>query len=84
MALIDNEPRSADAKAHDGGAVVLIIPRDVLAGILDIQKVSSLRLLKILCTLVAGRLRELDDKIVGWFILAGGSGMGWPVVDEST
>ena len=30
MALIDNQPRSADAKAHDGGAVVLAIPRDVL------------------------------------------------------
>jgi CRP/FNR family cyclic AMP-dependent transcriptional regulator len=83
MALIDNEPRSADAKAHDGGAVALAIPREVLGGILDIHKVSSLRLLKILCTLVAGRLRELDDKIVGWFILAGGSGTGWPVDRDS-
>lgn len=72
MALIDNKPRSADARAHDRGAVVLAIPGDVLSGILDIQKVSSLRLLKILCTLVAKRLRELDDKLVGWFILAGG------------
>ncbi len=72
MALIDKKPRSADARAHDSGAVVLAIPGDVLAGILDIQKVSSLRLLKILCGLVAKRLRELDDKLVGWFILAGG------------
>jgi len=30
--------------------------------------------LKILCNLVATRLRELDDKIIGWFILAGGAG----------
>lgn len=75
MALIDNQPRSADAKAHDGGAVVLAIPRDVIEGLLDIHRsVSSLRLLKILCTLVARRLRELDDKIIGWYILAGGSG----------
>ncbi len=72
MALIDRQPRSADAAADQGGAVVLAIPRDVLAGILDIQKVSSLRLLKILCSLVAKRLREIDDKLVGWFILAGG------------
>ena len=73
MALIDNEPRSADAKADAGGAVVLAIPREVLNGILDINRsVSSLRLLKILCMLVARRLRELDDKIIGWFILAGG------------
>jgi CRP-like cAMP-binding protein len=73
MALIDNQPRSAEATAHDGGAVVLAIPRDVVAGLLDIRKVSSLRLLRILCTLVAKRLREIDDKLVGWFILAGGA-----------
>ncbi len=79
MALIDNAPRSADAKAHDEGAVVLAIPRDVLEGILDINKVSSLRLLSILCNLVAGRLREIDDKIITWFILAGGTGISWPV-----
>ncbi len=72
MALIDRQPRSADAKADAGGAVVLAIPREVLEGILDIHKVSSLRLLKLLCSLVARRLRELDDKIVGWFIISGG------------
>ncbi len=72
MALIDKQPRSADATAHTGGAVVLAIPAEVLEGILDIQKLSSLRLLKLLCALVARRLRELDDKLAGWFILAGG------------
>jgi CRP-like cAMP-binding protein len=72
MALIDNQPRSAEAVAHDGGAVVLAIPRDVVGGLLDMRKVSSLRLLRILCRLVAKRLREIDDKLVGWFILAGG------------
>ena len=79
MALIDNASRSADAKAHDAGAVVLAIPREVLEGILDIHKISSLRLLTILCNLVATRLRELDDKVITWFILAGGSGISWPV-----
>jgi len=74
MALIDNQPRSADAKAHDEGAVVLAIPRQVLEGILDIHKVSSIRLLELLCRLIAQRLREIDDKLVGWFIFAGGSG----------
>ena len=79
MALIDNAARSADAKAHEGGAVVLAISREVLEGILDINKISSIRLLTILCNLVASRLRELDDKIIGWFIIAGGSGISWPV-----
>ena len=72
MALIDRAPGSAQARAHDGGAVVLAIPAEVVAGILDVRKVSSLPLLKILCGLVAKRLREVDDKIVGWYILSGG------------
>lgn len=72
MALIDGAPRSAQARAHDGGAVVLAIPGEVVTGILDVGKVSSLPMLKILCTLVTKRLREIDDKIVGWYILAGG------------
>lgn len=74
MALIDRAPRSAQARAHDGGAVVLAIPAEVVAGILDVRKVSSLPLLKILCGLIAKRLREVDDKIVGWYILSGGEG----------
>jgi len=74
MALIDRQPRSADAKAHDAsGAVVLRIPKDVVEGLLDIRKVSALRLLMILCTLVSKRLREVDDKLITWYILAGGN-----------
>lgn len=72
MALIDNKPRSADATAHRGGAVVLAIPREVLDGILRVDKLTSRRLLKILCTLIAGRLRSLDEKLIGWYILSGG------------
>ncbi len=72
MALIDRAPRSAQARAHDGGAVVLAIPAEVVAGILDVRKLSSLPLLKILCGLVAKRLREIDDKLVGWYIISGG------------
>ena len=74
MALIDQKPRSADAKAGEEGAVVLAISREVLSGILDIEKLSSLALLELLCSLVAKRLRELDDKLIGWYILAGGGG----------
>jgi len=75
MALIDHQPRSADAKAHDAaGAVVLSIPKEVVDGLLDIRKVSAVGLLKILCGLIAKRLREVDDKLVTWYILAGGHG----------
>jgi CRP-like cAMP-binding protein len=75
MALIDGAPRSAMAKAHDGGAVVLEISRDVVEGLLDPNKVSSPRLLEIFCRLIAKRLREIDEKLVGWFILSAGN---WP------
>ncbi len=56
MALIDRQPRSADAKAHSEEVVVLTISREVLEGILSVQKVSSLRLSKLLCRLIAKRL----------------------------
>ncbi|HYN21057.1 MAG TPA: cyclic nucleotide-binding domain-containing protein [Thermoanaerobaculia bacterium] len=80
MALIDSKTRSADARAHDEGAVVLAFSREVLEGILGMQRLASTRLLSILCTVVSGRLRELDKKLIGWFILAGGQG-SWPVED---
>jgi CRP-like cAMP-binding protein len=74
MALIDRQPRSADARAHDpDGAVVLAIPKDVVDNLLDIRKVSAVGLLRLLCRLVSKRLREVDDKLVTWYILAGGN-----------
>ncbi len=72
MALIDRQPRSAEAKSHDSEAVVLSIPKMVVEQLLDMHRVSSVRLLRILCSLVAQRLREIDDKLVGWYILSGG------------
>ena len=74
MALIDNEPRSADAKAYDGGAVVLAIPARGAERHPRHQQGLVAPPAEILCNLVATRLRELDDKIIGWFILAGGAG----------
>jgi CRP-like cAMP-binding protein len=74
MALIDDQPRSADAKAHDQGAVVLAISKDVMDGILNMHRVSSFRLLNILCNMLSKRLREIDDKLVGWYIFSASTG----------
>ena len=74
MALIDQESRSAGAKAHDEGATVLSIPSDVVLGLLAINKVSSIRLLRLFCQMVAHRLRESDEKLYGWFLLSAGQG----------
>ncbi len=73
MALIDREKRSATAKAHAEGAVVLAIRRDVVEGLLQLEHVSSARLLRLLCSLMAERLRESDEKLIGFHLLAGGS-----------
>jgi len=74
MALIDQRSRSADARSHpDGkGVTVLALPRAVVEGLLSIEKVSSVRLLKILTSLAAKRTRAIQEKLVGWFLLAGG------------
>lgn len=73
MALIEDRPRSADARAHpQSGATALALPRDVVGGLLNIEKVSSIRLLKILSRLAAKRVLQLHEKLVGWYLLAGG------------
>ncbi len=72
MALIDGRPRTADAVAHEGELELLSIPASVLSGILDMDKLSSPRMLRMLCRTVVRRLQMLDDKIVGWFLLSGG------------
>ncbi len=72
MSLVDGRPRTADAVAHEAGADVLVIKAAVLSGILDFEKLSSARLLTVLCRTVARRLRTLDDKVVGWYLLSGG------------
>ena len=73
MALIDSLPRCADAKADSGGALVLAIKKEVLGKILDIDRASSIRLLQSLTKILAKRLRESNEKIIGWYILSGGS-----------
>ena len=55
---------------------MLTISNDVLSGILNVKKVSSLRLLQNLCTMLAQRLRQADEKLITWFMLAGGQQPG--------
>ena len=73
MALIDQQPRNADARATDDGeAVVLAIRKEVLNKVLDPQKASSIRLLRTLCSTLSRRVRDTNEKLVGWYLLAGG------------
>jgi CRP/FNR family transcriptional regulator, cyclic AMP receptor protein len=72
MALIDDAPRCADAKADADGATVLSLRKEVLDRLLDIRKASSIRVLRILCRRLAQRVREGNEKLTGWYILSGG------------
>ncbi|MFZ2490439.1 MAG: cyclic nucleotide-binding domain-containing protein [Thermoanaerobaculia bacterium] len=72
MALIDEMPRSADAKAHDGDTTVLSIDRATLNEILSMDPNASLQFLNLLCRMISRRLREINDKIVQWKYMSGG------------
>jgi CRP-like cAMP-binding protein len=72
MALIDDKPRSADGKAHDGDATVLSIDRATLNEILSMDPHASLQFLNLLCRMISRRLREINEKIVQWKYMSGG------------
>lgn len=72
MALIDDKPRSADAKAHETDATVLSIDRSTLNEILSMDPHASLQFLNLLCRMISRRLREINDKIVQWKYMSGG------------
>jgi len=72
MALIDDMPRSADAKAHEQDATVLSIDRATLNEILSMDPHASLQFLNLLCRMISRRLREINDKIVQWKYMSGG------------
>jgi CRP/FNR family cyclic AMP-dependent transcriptional regulator len=72
MALIDDKPRSADGKAHEGDATVLSIDRATLNEILSMDPHASLQFLNLLCRMISRRLREINEKIVQWKYMSGG------------
>ena len=72
MALIDDKPRSADAKSHEQDATVLSIDRATLNEILSMDPHASLQFLNLLCRMISRRLREINEKIVQWKYMSGG------------
>jgi CRP/FNR family cyclic AMP-dependent transcriptional regulator len=71
MSLIDGEPRSADARAHAGPLTVLALDQATIQEMLVLDPTASLDFLRLLCRLVAKRLREIDEKVIGWRIMSG-------------
>jgi CRP/FNR family transcriptional regulator, cyclic AMP receptor protein len=71
MSLIDGEPRSADAKAYGGPLTVLALDQATVKEVLAMDPHASLEFLQLLCRLIVNRLREIDEKVVGWRIMSG-------------
>jgi CRP/FNR family cyclic AMP-dependent transcriptional regulator len=71
MSLIDGEPRSADARAYGGPLTVLSLDQSTVREILAMDPHAALEFLQLLCRLIAERLREIDEKVVGWRIISG-------------
>ena len=71
MALIDGQPRSADARAHGGPCTVLALDQPTVHEVLSLDPQAALDFLQLLCRLVAKRLREIDEKVIGWRIMSG-------------
>lgn len=76
MSLIDGEPRSADARAHAGPLTVLALDQPTVQEVLSMDSQASLEFLQLLCRLISHRLREIDEKVIGWRILSGDPGGG--------
>jgi CRP/FNR family transcriptional regulator, cyclic AMP receptor protein len=71
MSLIDGEPRSADARAYGGPLTVLALDQGTVHEVISMDPHAALEFLQLLCRLIGNRLREIDDKIIGWRIMSG-------------
>ena len=71
MSLIDGEPRSADARAYGGPLTVLALDQATVHEVIAMDPHAALEFLQLLCRLIANRLREIDEKVIGWRIMSG-------------
>jgi CRP-like cAMP-binding protein len=70
MAVVDDAPRSADALAHTP-CTVAVIGREALDQLMFVDKELAYVLLWTFVRTLSARLRETNDKIQGFFAMAG-------------
>jgi len=70
MALIDDQPRSADARAHGAGCTVLSVSRSLLKEVLSMDPDAAVQFLGLLCRLLCHRLRAMNERLVAWKVMA--------------
>ena len=69
IALVDGQPRSADARTHRGPATVLALHQSTVKDVLTMDPHAALEFLRLLCRILAAREREIEEKVVLWEIL---------------
>ncbi|MCU0291858.1 MAG: cyclic nucleotide-binding domain-containing protein [Thermoanaerobaculaceae bacterium] len=69
MAVLDGAPRSADAMVHES-AEVLVVDRDDLEGLFRGDFELAYHVLSAMLRTVAGRLREMNEKLMTVFMMA--------------
>jgi CRP-like cAMP-binding protein len=70
MAMVDDSPRSADALAHTGCALA-VIKREELDQLMFVDKDLAYVLLWTFVRTLSVRLREMNEKIQGFFAMTG-------------
>ncbi len=70
LALIDEQPRSADARAHSAGCTVFSISRSLLEEVLSMDPDAAVQFLSLLCRLLCRRLRAMNERLVAWRVMA--------------
>jgi CRP-like cAMP-binding protein len=70
MALIDDHPRSADARAHTNGCTVFSISRSLLEEVLSMDPDAAVQFLTSLCRLLCRRLRAMNERLAAWRVMA--------------
>lgn len=70
MALIDDQPRSADARAHSDTCTVFSVSRSLLEEVLSMDPDAAVQFLSLLCRLLCRRLRAMNERLVAWRVMA--------------
>lgn len=70
MALIDDEPRSADARAHLQPCTVFVVDRQRLEEVLEMDPDAACQFLNLMCHILCRRLRAMNDRLVAWQLMA--------------
>jgi CRP-like cAMP-binding protein len=70
LALIDDQPRSADARAHSLTATVFSISKTLLEEVLSMDPDAAVQFLNLLSRLLCRRLRAMNERLVAWRVMA--------------